>query len=250
MHLPDESFVTNVISTALWMGISAAAITTALFSAGEIYNRRPFNAKIYQQGLIVGAITGALAGGIAQIIFGMTADEGWASQIILRAFCWGLAGAILGWRLSAVIPNLGITRGSVAGFVGGFVGGLAFLISNMIFPELLGRLVGIGILGGALGFAVIAAEEFFRSARLEIVWAPKEVTTATLGPKPVYIGGGDDHVFVAGLPQHALGVVLENGLIECIEAGSGKRTALKDGSRIKIGKVEVIVKTTTNKEVV
>jgi hypothetical protein len=242
--IPDGNLFLTIAKTAIWMGICAAIITAALFGAGEMYYRRPFKAKIFLQGLIVGAIAGAIAGGVAQIIFWWYANESLMSQVLLRSFCWGLAGAILGWRLAAVVPNLGLMRGLISGFIGGFVGGIVFLICSLIFPETFGRVVGIGILGGALGLAVIAVEEFFRSARLEIIWAPKEITSVTLGPKPVYIGGGDDHVFVAGLPEHAIGIVLENGRIECMQAGSDKRTLLKDGSRIKVGRVEIVVKTT------
>jgi hypothetical protein len=68
------------------------------------------------------------------------------------------------------------------------------------------------------------------------------VTSVSLGPQPVYIGGGDDHIYVSGLPQHAAKVTLEQGKIEYWDVPTGKKTVLKSGSRIKIGKIEIQVR--------
>jgi hypothetical protein len=48
-------------------------------------------------------------------------------------------------------------------------------------------------------------------------------------------------VYVAGLPHHAAAVVHEQGKIQYIETATGRRTDLKDGSRIKIGQIEIVV---------
>lgn len=232
-----------VFYTSIWSALGAALITVGLFAAGEIYNRKPFSAVVYRKGLVSGTIAGAIAGFIAQSVYSFQGEPNFFNEVIFRALCWALMGAILGWRLSTIVPNLGSTRGILAGGIGGFIGGIGFIITASIFPEFLGRILGFAILGAALGLAVVAIEEMFRAARLDVVWAPKEVTSVTLGAKPVYIGGGEDQIFVAGLPQHALGVILENGKVQCIDASSGKRSDLKDGSRIQIGKIEVIVRT-------
>ena len=232
-----------LIHTLVWSALGAAFLTVGLFAAGEIYNRKPFTPAVYRKGLFSGLIAGAIAGFIAQAVYSCGSGPSFFSNVIVRSLCWGLMGALLGWRLSTVVPNLGSSRGILAGAIGGFIGGIGFIITSCLLPEFLGRIVGWGILGAALGLAVVAIEEMFRTARLDVVWTPKEITTITLGSNPVYIGGGDDHIFVAGLPQHALGVILENGKVQCIDSASGKRSDLKEGSRIKIGKVEVIVRT-------
>lgn len=238
-----QGLVPMVGYTSLWSAISAALITVGLFAGGEIYNRKPFSLGIYRNGLFAGAIAGAIGGFVAQAVYSFQGEPSFFNQVIFRAFCWAIMGALLGWRLSAVVPNLGSTRGIVAGAIGGFVGGIGFLIASSMLAEVLGRMFGLGILGVALGFAVVAIEEMFRAARLDVIWAPKEITSITLGSKLVYIGGGDDHVFISGLPQHALGIVLEDGKVQCIENSTGKRSDLKEGSRIQIGKVEVVVRT-------
>lgn len=232
-----------VASTTLWSAVGAAFITVALFAAGEIYNRKKFSLGIYRKGMLAGIIAGAIAGFVAQSVFSFQGEPNFFNQVIFRAFCWAIMGALMGWRLSVVVPNLGWDRGIFAGAVGGFVGGIGFLIASSIFAEVLGRMLGLGVLGAALGLAVVAIEESFRIARLDVIWAPNEVTSVTLGPMPVFIGGGDDHIFIDGLPQNSLGVILENGRVQCIDNASGNRSDLKDGSRIQIGKVEVVVRT-------
>lgn len=241
-----QGLITNIIDTTVWSLLGGAFITVGLFAAGEYYNRRPFSLSlsIYRKGLLSGALAGAIAGFIAQSVYSFQGEPNFFNQVIFRAACWGIMGALLGWRLSIVVPNLGLNRGVIAGAIGGFIGGICFLITSAIFVAMIGRMVGLGLLGAALGLAVVAIEEIFRTARLDVIWSPKEVTSITLGPKPVFIGGGDDHVFVAGLPHHALSVALEGGKIQCLDNSSGKRSDLKDGSRIKIGKVEVVVRTT------
>jgi hypothetical protein len=232
-----------VAYTTLWSAVAAALITVALFAAGEIYNRKRFSVGIYRKGIVSGLFAGAVGGFVAQSVFSFQGEPSFFTQVVFRSFCWAIMGGLLGWRLSAVVPNLGSKRGIIAGALGGFVGGIGFLIASSIFAEVLGRMVGFGVLGAALGLAVVAIEEMFREARLDVIWAPKEVTSITLGSKPVFIGGGDDHIFIDGLPQHALGVILDNGKIQCIDNATGNRSDLKEGSRIQIGKVEVVVRT-------
>jgi hypothetical protein len=232
-----------VAYTTLWSAVGAALITVALFAAGEIYNRKPFSSGMYMKGLIAGFISGSIAGFVAQSVFSFSGEPNFFNQVIFRSICWGIMGSLLGWRLSTVVLNLGTIRGVVAGGIGGFLGGFGFLIASSFLAEVPGRMFGLGLLGVSLGIAVVAIEELFRFARLEVMWAPGEVTSITLGDKPVHIGGGDDHVYIHGLPEHALAVVLEGGKVQCIDAASSRRSELKEGSKIQIGKVEVVVRT-------
>jgi hypothetical protein len=129
----------------------------------------------------------------------------------------------------------------MAGAVGGVLGGYGFILCCALVPELLGRMLGVGLMGAALGLAIVVTELLFRHASLEVIWAPKEVTSLSLGPQPVYIGGGDDHIHVAGLPQHAASVTFDQGKIEYCDSATGKRMTLKSNSQIKIGKIEIRV---------
>jgi len=48
---------------------------------------------------------------------------------------------------------------------------------------------------------------------------------------------------VAGIPEHAVSILLSSGKVVCTEKASGKQSHLKNGSRIKMGRVELVVKT-------
>ena len=243
VDLKRATFARLIFDTALWSAIFTAVLTVGLFWAGEIYRRRPnFPVNLVRKAVVSGALAGALAGAIAQFIYSIPMDSEVMREFAFKPACWGLMGGLLGWRLSKAIPNLGLARGVAGGLLGGSFGGLGFILSTMYLPELLGRMLGVGILGAALGLAIVTIEAIFRQASLEIIWAPKESTSVTLGTIPVYIGGGDDHIYIAGLPQHAAGVILENGAIHYIDSATGKRTPLKNGSQIKIGKVTLVVR--------
>lgn len=236
-----RSPITHVGYTALWGAIFSAGILVGLTVALEIYagRKRPSAEKI-KSALSAGLLAGALAAGIAQAVFGAYRFEG-LGRFIFQSGCWGLAGSILGWRLSRSIPNLGAMRGAVAGLAGGWIGGMGFLLVSSLSAEVVGHLVGIGVLGGALGLAMVIVEAMFREASLEVMWAPREITVLSLGPKPISIGGGDDHIYISGLPPRAATVSLEKCKIYYTDMLTGKKTEFRDGSRIKVGRVEMIV---------
>ena len=235
-------FFRLLFGTMIWCAAFAAILTPSLHCAAEVYHRRPFlHVGKLVRALAFGAAIGAASGAIAQAVYSVPITEGWLRDYGFRGLCWSLMGAIIGWKLSSVIPNLGKKRGFWAGALGGFVGGLGFIIIANSAAEVPGRLFGIAVLGLALGLAIVTVDEMFREAYLEVVWAPKEVTTVSLGPTPVFIGGGDDHIFVAGLDQHAGGIAFQNGKIEYLDGRTGSRTAFRDGSKVMIGRVEIVV---------
>ena len=238
-----SSAIGAIFHTAIWSAAFTALLTLGLFSAGEIYNRRKWmSSAILRNALPAGAIAGAIAGAVAQAVYSIQMESGVARELIFKPACWGLMGGCLGWRLSSAIPNLGLGRGVVGGGIGGFFGGLAFIFTAAFLPEMLGRMVGVGLLGASLGLAIITIEALFREAFLEIIWAPKEVTYVTLGSTPVFIGGGDDHVRVVGLPQNAASVVLNQGKIQYTDKVTGKRVELKDGNKLQIGNITIVIK--------
>jgi len=232
-----------VFHTGLWSAAFTAILTLGLFSAGEIYNRRRWiSPATLRKALPTGAIAGAIAGAVAQAVYSIEMESVIAQELIFKPACWGLMGGLLGWRLASAIPNLGLSRGVAGGALGGFLGGLAFVFAGVFLPETLGRMIGVGLLGAALGLAIVVIEALFREAYLEVIWAPKEVTYVTLGATPVFIGGGDDHVRVVGLPQNAASVVLNQGKIHYTDKAGGERIELKDGSKLQIGSITIVIK--------
>ncbi len=238
---PNATPVTMIVTTGLWSGIAASVLSTALFVAGEWHQRREVRPRSVQKILLFGALAGFVSGAAAQAAYSVQIGTAAFHSIVVRTVCWALMGGLLGALLSRPVPNLGLFRGLLAGAMGGGLGGIGFLVVGQLLPAALGRLVGIGTLGLALGLAMIVVEKLFREASLEVIWAPNETTNFNLGAQAVTIGGGEDHVFVRGLPPRFASVVFTNGLIEYVETATGQRTPLKNGSRLEIGKLKLVI---------
>jgi uncharacterized membrane protein YeaQ/YmgE (transglycosylase-associated protein family) len=234
-----------VAYTGLWFSICSSVIAAALFVCAEWYQRRQLLAGRVLKVLLFGAIAGFISGAVAEEIFQTHFGSRDFQNYVLRSFCWGLAGTIIGGLLSRTVPNLGLKRGSLAGFIGGCVGGLLFVLVSNEVPEVWGRVVGVGALGLALGLAMYLVENLFREASLEVIWAYNETTRVNLGAQPISVGGSsEDQIFVRGLPPRVSTIVLHNGQIEHFDYANGTRTPLTDGSQLSIGPLRLIIHAT------
>src|SRR4029077_4383574 len=110
---------------------------------------------------VAGAVAGALSGGAAEAIYGSHVTVEYWREILFRPICWGIMGSLLGWRLSAVLPNLGAGRGLSGGALGGILGGVGFLFTGVLFPQFLGRIIGFAVMGTGLGLALVAVDSLF-----------------------------------------------------------------------------------------
>jgi hypothetical protein len=210
-----ETRVESVVDAGLWFSICSAVTAAALFVSAEWYQRRALMAGRVLKVLLFGAIAGFVSGAVAQGVFLIHIGSGDFQNYVLRSFCWGLAGSMIGGLLSRTIPNLGLSRGSAAGFIGGCGGGILFVLVSNQLPETWGRVVGVGSLGLALGLAMYLVENLFREASLEVTWAYNETTRVSLGAQPITIGGDvEDTIFLRGLPPQVSSIVLHNGQIE------------------------------------
>jgi hypothetical protein len=239
-----ESPLRLAVTTGLWSALAAAVLATCLFAASEWHQRRNFRPRQGQRLLLLGALSGFVSGAVAQVAFSFQVGSPEFHDRVVRTLCWALMGGLLGALLSRSVPNLGALRGLVAGACGGGVGGIGFLLAVQQLPaalQVLARMVGWGTLGLFIALAMLVVERLFREASLEVIWAPNESTNFNLGAQAVTIGGGEDHVFVRGLPPRFASVVFANGVIEYVETASGSRTPLKDGSRLEIGRLNLII---------
>lgn len=238
---PDATPLALIGITGLWSAIAASVLAAALFVAGEWHQRRDVRPRNVQKIVLFGALAGFVSGAVAQAAYSVQFGPALFHNIVVRTVCWALMGALLGALLSRPVPNLGLLRGLLAGALGGGLGGVGFLLVGSVLPAAIGRLVGLGTLGFALGLAMIVVEKLFREASLEVIWAPNETTNFNLGAQAVTIGGGEDHVFVRGLPSRFASIAFTNGLIEYVETATGQRTPLKDGSRLEIGRLNLVI---------
>jgi MFS family permease len=241
-----QALIVGIFTTALWAGLFSAVIATGLFYAIDIYGRRKANwVGLLKKSIPAGFIAGAVSGGVAQAIFGPLSNflDNVLVLFLFQSACWSILGLILGWRLSQSIPNLGTRRALYAGFAGGFIGGAGFLIIGSFLDLLPGHMLGIGILGAALGFCVVIVEEQSRTAYLEVHWAPNDISFFTLGSTPVFIGSGDSDICVPSVVRHGMSLVIEEGQIIGTDRTKGKKKQLFDGNHITIGKIDMIIRT-------
>ncbi|CAM3876680.1 hypothetical protein MYFR107205_29425 [Mycolicibacterium frederiksbergense] len=241
-NIYDASTFMSVVTTGLWSCIFASVIAVALFLSDAWHQRRVIQPGRALVVWILGAVAGFIAGAVAQSIFLIDFGSIEFKNYVLRSFCWGIAGVLIGGMLSRTVPNLGLARGAAAGFVGGCAGGICFVLVSNYLPEMLGRIIGIAAIGLALGVAMYVVESMFREASLQVIWGPHDTAHVGLGAQPVTIGGGiEDDVVVAGLPSHAASVVLANGHIEYVDNSTGQRTPLTNGSQFQVGSVGLVV---------
>jgi len=236
----------GIFTTALWAGLFSAVIATGLFYAIDIYGRRKADwGGLLKRSLPAGFIAGAISGGIAQAIFGPVSNllSNLVVLFLFQSVCWGILGLILGWRLSKAIPNLGTQRAMVAGFIGGCIGGAGFLIVGSFLELLPGHMLGIGIMGAALGLCIVLVEERSRVAYVEVHWTPDEISYFTLGSTPVFIGAGDSDICVPSVVSHAMSLTIEGGQIIGTDHTKGKKKQMSDGDHITIGKIDMIIRT-------
>lgn len=246
-----------ILATGAWMGIAAAVLAVGLFLGNELYLRRNLTPALFRRAFLSGLVGGAMAGAIAQGLFSFKFGSPIFHDLVIRTLCWAFLGGMLGAYLSRSIPNLGVLRGALGGVIGGALGGLGFLGSARLLAAIAERaganpdshlidipsqMLGIGLLGLALGLAMVVIEKLFREASLEVIWAPSESTLFNLGAQPIQIGGGrEDQVFVRGLKERHASIQFQAGVVEFVESSSGHRTSLKNGSSLQIGTVRLVI---------
>jgi hypothetical protein len=231
-----------IIETGLWSCVFATFLGAALFMASEWHQRRELKPGRLAKTLAISAAAGFLSGAGAQYLYSLDFGSWELRNFGLRVLAWAIMGALLGTMLSQSVPNLSSARGFAAGALGGALGCMGFLATSMFWPGIAGRVVGIALLGFALGLAMYFVEDMFSEASIEVEWAPYETSRVGLGPRPVFIGGGgEEHIFKKGLPPAVSSIVFKNGLIEHVETANGKRTPLQDGSRLRIGGLNLVV---------
>ena len=252
-----------VVHTAVWTAMFAGPIAYGLFWANSVYFRRRFAMRAQVRAILCGIFSGLISGAIAQTVFSLDLGSGFLKGVVLRTFCWGLMGLLLALGLTRAIPNLKTRHGALGGFAGGLVGGFAFLVVAFVatlfiaaavgpnlpdHPRMIwladaaARLLGIGLLGAALGLSIVIVESIFREASVEVQWGPHENTFLNLGDQAVTIGGGpEDNVFVRGLSAAHARIEFTEGQVIYVESATQTSTPLKAGSRLEIGSLSLVI---------
>jgi Ca-activated chloride channel homolog len=205
-------------------------------------------------------VTGGILVFVGQSIFFPPLGFPSTLELCGRLLGWAILGAIAGVGISLFIPNLKQHRGLLGGVLGGSLGAIGFLIASGIVADLPGRILGATILGAGIGVMIFWEEvrQLEKQAHLLVQWTPTEQTKILLGSQPILLGTSSE----ANIPlSKADGFFAKTAKIfkagdEIImeydsEYGQAKgmnmnklQQRLEDGSRRKLGKISIEVKTT------
>lgn len=235
--------------TSTWTAILAVACSTSLVIGQNRYLRRPI-IDPRQAGIAIGGglFSGAIAGFLAEAVFQAAVAVGRGNLLFVEAsriVAWGIFGSLTGVGMSFVIPNLGQARGALAGLIGGAVGGIGFILGGVFLDDSIGRLVGMTILGGALGFAIGLVEEAARVAWLEVGHGrSRETVRVSLGAEPVAVGSNSQRcaVWAQGARPIALRFRYRDGNVLCDDIATERTTVVEPGSEFEVGNVRLVVR--------
>lgn len=238
-----------LIMTSTWTAILAVACSTSLVIGQNRYLRRPI-IDPRQAGIAIGGglFSGAIAGFLAEAVFQAAVAVGRGNLLFVEAsriVAWGIFGSLIGVGMSFIIPNLGQARGALAGLIGGAVGGIGFILGGMFFGESIARLMGMMIIGGALGFAIGLVEEAARVAWLEVGHGrSRETVRVSLGAEPVAVGSNSQRcaVWAQGARPIALRFRYRDGNVLCDDIVTERTTVVNPGSEFEVGNVRLVVR--------
>ena len=242
----DDSML-PVIIIGVWTSLLAIGLAAALMSGQNLLMRKPLLSKRQMIPLLGGGIfAGLVAGSIGQGVFSSLASI----PLMIgfgRVLGWIILGAILGFGMSYVIPNLPRKNALFAGAAGGLAGAIAFLIAVPVLPDLLARLLGAAILGAAIGLMIAWAEKLAREACLIVHWGPREQTVINLGERPVVLGSSNEAELYLpkekGFPPVSALVTFREGKIEMQNKMTNTNHELKSGNKLQLGDLLVEVRT-------
>lgn len=235
--------------TSTWTAILAVACSTSLVIGQNRYLQRPI-IDLRQAGVAIGGglFSGAIAGFLAEAVFQAAVAVSRGNPVFVevsRIVAWGIFGSLIGVGMSFVIPNLGQARGAFAGLIGGAVGGIGFILGGIFFDDSIGRLVGMMILGGALGFVIGLVEEAARVAWLEVGHGrSREVVKVSLGSEPVAVGSNSQRcaVWAQGARPIALRFRYRDGNVLCDDIATERTAVVIPGSQFEVGNVRLVVR--------
>ncbi|WP_291424864.1 FHA domain-containing protein [Deinococcus sp.] len=260
---PQETGLSVLWFTAQWTAVLMLPLTLVLAAADNVLGLRGKwwrgLARIFIPALLLGLVSGAFA----QAFYSLGLALG-APPRLTRATGWALMGAGVGLVLGLLDRSwANAWRGMLGGAVGGFFGGLVFdSFTGLSLDEndsgVLARLVGLTILGAAIGFMLRLSQELFKTGWLMGTTTGKYEGKQYILNKPaVSIGRSDGNDISL---YHDQTVPMQAGTLRRI-AGSGQawhwqssgetggvlingrlvqQAQLRHGDRLRLGSTELL----------
>lgn len=249
VNIESTGFMISLLQVTLWTGFISLGISLGLLISQNIYFKKSMFSKEVINAGIRGVLIGAFAGGFAQVVFSFTSSISETVEISSRIICWGIFGLGTGWGISLFVPNYPKKTAMIAGFLGGVIGGAAFRVTFIFtfLPIIMGRLIGVAILGLFIGLMISYIEELLREAWLTVSWSKDEKVFISLGTKPIVIGSSSEaDIYLPkekNYPLITAIIKIENSKVVIENKINNQRTELRNGSKIGLGVIEVIVNT-------
>jgi hypothetical protein len=240
----ESSFLANVLHVAIWASLISLGVSIGLLIAQNIYLKKLPRSESFVKTMLLGILSGTLAGAAAQVIFAFTQNISTIAEIISRIICWGLMACGVGLGVSLFIPNYPRKRAMLAGLLGGVIGGAIFRATFDLLLETAGRIFGTAVLGLFIGLTISIVEEILREAWITLVWAKNETTNVSLGAKPLVLGSSseaDVYLCRDKFPPVAVIVKIENSRVVVDNKLTGQSTKQADGSEVNLGTIRIII---------
>lgn len=230
----------------VWCGFLGSCLALFLIIGQFAYLRKQvIDRRTTYLGLAGGTAAGLITAIVVDQVLGDGIGVGWLGESA-RLMGWGLLGGLLGLGMAFVVPNLPKLKALVAGFLGGLSGGMAFLILGEVAGDLIGRVGGAAVLGGAIGAVVVLVEQIFREGSLVVSWGPQEQAIINLGEAPILAGSAPyADIYLdrtKGFPEEAVAIRLDKGIVYLDNKIKSETQELRHGSKITIGNVTIEVK--------
>lgn len=183
-------------------------------------------------------------------------DRPLATVVLLRALCWAVAGALLALGQGLATGSGKKIRNAVlGGLIGGLIGGLLFdPIGRILEAEWASRLLGIAVIGCAVGAMIGVVEALLKEAWVQITAGHLAGKQFVIYRNPTVIGSSpkcDIYLFKdpSVAPRHAAistdgrGYFIEDRGSSSGTVVNGQRIArakLRSGDRIQVGKTDLL----------
>ena len=248
-----------LLHSVIWFALVGCLTGGAIGSAEGLAAQAPVQAiRSGSLGFFIGIVGCAFGAAIAQVMYffaSADASSPMGFQMFARAATWAVAGLCLGLAQGlALRSGRKIVNGLLGGMAGGALGGFLFdpigIVLGQVGEGLLSRLIGLVILGAAVGAMIGLVEELLKDAWLRVEQGFLAGKQFVIYKTPTIIGSSPKcqiYLFkdVAVEPRHAAIHIVGNYYeIEDLQSPQGTfvnhqpvtRRRLQSGDRIRIGK--------------
>jgi len=163
----DGTLSSVVLESAIWAAAIASPLAGVLAIAENVLGFRGRWNKQLLPALLLGAVVGFLSGATAQMFYSWSGPNR-----LTRGLGWALMGLGIGLMLGFVDRSpTKAARGALGGFLGGLLGGLIFdsipaVSVGQLDPGVAARLIGVTVLGAAIGMMLQLAQELMKTTWL------------------------------------------------------------------------------------